>query len=96
MSDNATLAAMRRMGVTKDEMSAHGWRAVAQTLLDEELGFPPHLIEHQLAHAVRVPWGAATTARRTYTKRVEMMQAWADYLDKLKAGGEVVLFEVRA
>ena len=53
MSDNAILAAMRRMGIAKDEMSGHGFRAMARTILDEVLGFRPDFIEHQLAHAVR-------------------------------------------
>ena len=54
MSDNAILAAMRRMGIGKDEMSGHGFRAVARTILDEMLGVRPDYIEHQLAHAVRM------------------------------------------
>ena len=59
MSDNAILAAMRRMGIGKDEMSGHGFRAVARTILDEVLGVRPDYIEHQLAHAVRDPNGRA-------------------------------------
>ena len=59
MSDNAILAAMRRMGIGKDEMSGHGFRATARTILDEVLAFRPDLIEHQLAHAVRDPNGRA-------------------------------------
>ena len=57
MSDNAVLAAMRRMGIGKDEMTGHGFRAVARTILDEVLGFRPDFIEHQLTHAVRDPNG---------------------------------------
>jgi integrase len=57
MSDNAVLAAMRRMGIAKEEMTGHGFRAVARTILDEVLGFRPDFIEHQLAHAVRDPLG---------------------------------------
>ena len=53
MSDNAILAAMRRLGISKDEMSTHGFRAMARTILDEVLGFRPDFIEHQIAHAVR-------------------------------------------
>ncbi len=56
MSNNAILAAMRRMGIGKEEMSGHGFRARARTILDEVLGFRPDYIEHQLAHALR-PWG---------------------------------------
>ena len=59
MSDNAILAAMRRMGIGKDEMSGHGFRAVARTIFDEVLGVRPDYIEHQLAHAVRDPNGRA-------------------------------------
>jgi integrase len=89
MSDNAILAAMRRMGITKEEMSGHGFRAVARTILDEVLGFRPDLIEHQLAHAVRDPNGRAYNRTSYLSERRTMMQAWADYLDKLKAGTEV-------
>jgi integrase len=90
MSDNAILAAMRRMGIGKNEMSGHGFRAMARTILDEVLGFRPDLIEHQLAHAVRDPNGRAYNRTAHLPERRKMMQAWADYLDKLKAGAEVV------
>jgi integrase len=65
MSDNAILAAMRRAGIDKEEMTGHGFRAVARTILDEVLGVRPDFIEHQLAHAVRDPTDAPTTARHT-------------------------------
>ena len=84
MSDNAILAAMRRMGIAKDEMSGHGFRAMARTILDEILGFRPDFIEHQLAHAVRDPNGRAYNRTAHLPERHKMMQAWADYLDKLK------------
>jgi len=84
MSDNAVLAAMRRMGIPKEEMTGHGFRAMARTVLDEVLGFRPDWIEHQLAHAVRDPNGRAYNRTAHLTKRREMMQAWADYLDALK------------
>lgn len=90
MSDNAILAAMRRLGIGKDEMSGHGFRAMARTILDEVLGFRPDLIEHQLAHAVRDPNGRAYNRTAHLPERRKMMQAWADYLDKLKAGAEVI------
>ncbi len=93
MSDNAILAALRRMEIPKDKMSGHGFRAMARTLLDEVLGFPPHLIEHQLAHAVRDPNGRAYNRTSHLKQRKEMMQAWANYLDELKAGGQVLSFE---
>ena len=93
MSDNAILAAMRRMGIGKDEMSGHGFRAVARTILDEVLGFRPDFIEHQLAHAVRDPNGRAYNRTAHLPERRKMMQQWADYLDKLKAGSAVISIE---
>lgn len=86
MSDNAILAAMRTMGIAKDEMSGHGFRAMARTILDEVLGIRVDYIEHQLAHAVRDPNGRAYNRTSHLAERKKMMQQWADYLDKLKAG----------
>jgi integrase len=85
MSDNAVLAAMRRMGIEKSEMTGHGFRAMARTILDEVLGFRPDYIEHQLAHTVRDPNGRAYNRTAHLAERRKMMQAWADYLDNLKA-----------
>jgi integrase len=90
MSDNAILAAMRRAGIDKDEMSGHGFRAVARTILDEVLGVRPDYIEHQLAHAVRDPNGRAYNRTAHLPERRKMMQQWVDYLDKLKAGADVI------
>jgi len=90
MSDNAILSAMRRMGISKDEMSGHGFRAMARTILDEVLGFRPDYIEHQLAHAVRDPNGRAYNRTAHLPERRKMMQEWVDYLDKLKAGAEII------
>jgi integrase len=90
MSDNAILAAMRRMGISKEEMSGHGFRAMARTILDEVLGFRPDFIEHQLAHAVRDPNGRAYNRTAHLPERRKMMQDWADYLDKLKAGVKII------
>ena len=90
MSDNAILAAMRRLGISKDEMSGHGFRAMARTILDEVLRFRPDFIEHQLAHAVRDPNGRAYNRTAHLPERHKMMQSWADYLDKLKIGAEVI------
>ena len=90
MSDNAILAAMRRMGVGKDEMSGHGFRAVARTILDEVLGVRPDDIEHQLAHAARDPNGRAYNRTAHLPERRKMMQQWADYLDTLKGEAEVI------
>lgn len=84
MSDNAILAALRSLGIPKEEMCGHGFRATARTLLDEALGFPPHLIEHQLAHSVRDSLGRAYNRTKHLPERKEMMQRWADYLDSLK------------
>ncbi|MDP1756646.1 MAG: integrase arm-type DNA-binding domain-containing protein [Pseudohongiella sp.] len=96
MSDNAILAAMRRMGISKDEMSGHGFRAMARTILDEVLGVRPDLIEHQLAHAVKDPNGCAYNRTAHLAERRKMMQQWADYLDKLKAGAEVISLQGQA
>lgn len=90
MSDNAVLVAMRTLGIGKDEMTGHGFRAMARTILDEVLGFRPDFIEHQLAHAVRDPNGRAYNRTAHLPERRKMMQDWADYLDKLKAGGAVI------
>ncbi|MCP5421253.1 MAG: integrase arm-type DNA-binding domain-containing protein [Gammaproteobacteria bacterium] len=90
MSDNAILAALRRMGIDKEEMSGHGFRAVARTILAEVLGVRPDYIEHQLAHAVRDPNGRAYNRTAHLPERRKMMQQWADYLDKLKVGAEVI------
>ena len=96
MSDNAILAALRRMGIGKDEMSGHGFRAMARTILDEVLHVRPDYIEHQLAHAVRDPNGRAYNRTAHLVERRKMMQRWADYLDKLKAGDNVVPIRSRA
>ncbi len=90
MSDNAILAALRRLGIPKDEMTGHGFRAMARTILDEVLHVRPDLIEHQLAHAVKDPNGRAYIRTTHLPERKKMMQQWADYLDKLKAGAEII------
>ncbi|MCB1052971.1 MAG: integrase arm-type DNA-binding domain-containing protein [Acidobacteria bacterium] len=83
ISDNALLAALRRLGIEKHEMSVHGFRAIARTLLDEVLGFRPELIEHQLAHTVKDPLGRAYNRTKHLEERKRMMQAWADYLGQV-------------
>jgi len=93
MSDVALLAALRRMGIGKDEMTVHGFRALARTILDEVLGFRPDFIEHQLAHAVKDPNGRAYNRTAHLQERHKMMQAWADYLDSLKTGAQVIPFK---
>jgi len=85
MSENAVLAALRSLGIGKEEMTGHGVRAMARTLLDEVLGFRPDYIEHQLAHVVRDPLGRAYNRTAHLPQRRKMMQEWADYLDRLKA-----------
>jgi len=84
MSDNAILAALRRMGYEKDEMSGHGFRAMARTVLDEVLGQRVDWIEHQLAHAVKDANGRAYNRTAHLPQRHKMMQTWADYLDRLR------------
>ena len=92
MSENAILVALRNMGYAKEEMSGHGFRAMARTILDEVLQVRPDFIEHQLAHAVRDPNGRAYNRTAHLTERKKMMQTWADYLDGLKAGAKVIPF----
>lgn len=84
MTNNAINAALRRMGYTSDEMTGHGFRAMARTILDEVLQVRPDFIEHQLAHAVRDPNGRAYNRTAHLDERKKMMQLWADYLDGLK------------
>src|SRR6185312_4223176 len=96
MSDNAVLAALRRMGIDKDEMTGHGFRAVARTLLDEKLHVRVDLIEHQLAHNVRDPLGRAYNRTAHLPERRKMMQEWADYLDGLRNGASVVSIKRKA
>lgn len=89
MSEVAMNAALQRLGFdTKTEMTTHGFRAMARTLLHEQLGFPPEVIEHQLAHRVPDRLGTAYNRTRFLEQRRVMMQAWADYLDQLRAGTE--------
>lgn len=95
MSNNAINAALRRMGFDKDEMTGHGFRAMARTILDEVLQVRPDYIEHQLAHAVRDPNGRAYNRTAHLAERKKMMQAWADYLDRLKSGAKVVQLRER-
>ena len=92
MSENTLNAALRRLGYTNKEMTAHGFRAMARTILDEGLNFRPDFIEHQLAHAVKDPNGRAYNRTAHLPERRKMMQRWADYLDKLKRGAEVISF----
>ncbi|WP_022947685.1 tyrosine-type recombinase/integrase [Methylohalobius crimeensis] len=91
LSEAAINAAYKRLGIdTRNELTGHGWRATARTLLHEQLGYRPEVIEHQLAHAVPDTLGRAYNRTRFLEQRREMLQAWADYLDGLRAGGNVV------
>jgi integrase len=94
MSDNTINAALRRMGYTTEEQTGHGFRSMASTLLNEQ-GFPPDVIELQLAHTERNKVRAAYNKAQRLSERRKMMQAWADYLDGLRAGGNVVPFKPR-
>jgi len=94
MSAAAINAALQRMGYdTKTEITAHGFRAMARTILHERLNIDPHIIEHQLAHKVPDTLGAAYNRTKFIEQRTAMMQSWADYLDELKAGAKVMPFK---
>lgn len=86
MTNNAVNAALRHMGYTSDEMTGHGFRDVARTILDEVLQVRPDYIEHQLAHAVKDPNGRVYNRTAHLVERRKMMQLWADYLDGLRVG----------
>lgn len=90
MSDNTVNAALRRLGYSTDEMTGHGFRAMARTILDEVMGMRPDFIEHQMAHAVKDPNGRAYNRTSHLDERKKMMQLWSDYLDKLKMGADIV------
>ena len=94
MSEAAVNAALKRMGYdTQSEITGHGFRAMARTILHERLNIDPHIIEHQLAHKVPDALGAAYNRTKFIEQRKLMMQQWADYLDELKAGAKVVEFK---
>ncbi len=91
LSDAAINAALRRMGYdTRTEITGHGFRAMARTILHQELDIVPEVIEHQLAHRVPDALGTAYNRTKFLPARRKMMQQWADYLDKVKAGAEVI------
>jgi integrase len=85
LSENGVRVALRTMGYDNETMTAHGFRAMARTMLHEQLGYPEHWMEHQLAHAVKDANGRAYNRATLLPQRREMMQAWADYLDTLEA-----------
>ncbi len=90
MSDAAINAAMRRMGYDNDTMTAHGFRAMARTIIGEELDADPEVIEAQLAHAKGGALGEAYDRTSYMRQRREMMNQWADHLDKLRRGADVI------
>jgi integrase len=90
MSENTINAALRGMGYSKEVHTAHGFRALARTIMDEVMGERVDLIEHQLAHAVKDPNGRAYNRTAHLPARRVMMQNWANYLDKLRTGADVI------
>ena len=93
MSENTINSALHAMGYGTDKHTAHGFRAMARTIMDEVLGERVDLIEHQLAHAVKDPNGRAYNRTAHLPARRVMMQTWADYLDKLRIGADVIQFK---
>jgi integrase len=89
MSDNTLNVALRRLGYTKDQMTAHGFRSIASTLLNEQ-GWNRDAIERQLAHAERSSVRSAYNFAEYLPERKKMMQSWADYLDQLRLGAKVL------
>lgn len=96
MSENTINGAVRAMGYSKEAHTAHGFRATARTILDEVLGERVDLIEHQLAHTVKDANGRAYNRTAHLPARRVMMQTWADYLDKLRVGADVIPFRATA
>ena len=93
ISDNTLRAALLTLGYGPDVQSVHGFRATARTMLAEVLDFDPLVIEAQLAHAVKDANGRAYNRTQYLKHRAGMMQQWADYLDKLATGGDVIQFK---
>lgn len=94
MSESAINAALKRMGYdTQKDITGHGFRAMARTILHERLNIDPAIIEHQLAHKVPDTLGSAYNRTKFIEQRKIMMQSWADYLDELKAGAKVMPFK---
>ena len=85
MSENTINAALRSLGFDSEMITGHGFRAMARTVLDEELRFRPDYIEHQLGHRVRDPLGRAYNRTTHIKERTQMMQVWSDYLEALAA-----------
>jgi len=93
MSNMTLNGALQRMGIdTQSELTAHGFRAMARTMLAERLGQPEAVIEAQLAHSVKDALGRAYNRTKFADQRRALMQQWADYLDQLRRGAEVLPF----
>jgi integrase len=90
MSENTINAALRGLGYSQEVHTAHGFRAMARTILDEVLQERVDLIEHQLSHAVKDVNGRAYNRTAHLPARRAMMQRWANYLDKLRIGAEMI------
>lgn len=90
MSENTIRTALRRMGYTNDEMTPHGFRAMARTIMVERLNMHPDVIEAQLAHGKSGPLGAAYDRAQFMEQRRKMMMEWADYLHTLRTGANVI------
>jgi integrase len=91
MSESAINAALKRMGYdTQKDITGHGFRAMARTILHERLNIDPAIIEHQLAHKVPDTLGSAYNRTKFIEQRKLMMQSWADYLDELKVGAKII------
>jgi len=90
MSENTVNASLRRLGFERDEITGHGFRAMARTMLHEILGFTPDAIEAQLAHIIPNRLGRAYNRTQFLDERRKMMQQWADYLDGLKTGAKII------
>jgi integrase len=96
MSENTVRSALRRMGYGNDDMTAHGFRAMARTMIAERLSVPAEVIEAQLAHAVGDALGRAYNRTQFLEQRRDMMTKWADYLDRLREGAQVIALPNRA
>ena len=94
MSDNAIRTALRTMGYSNDDICPHGFRTTASTLLNEQ-GWSPDAIERQLSHMPKDPVRAAYNRAQYLDERRKLMQSWADYLDGLRAGENVIPIKKR-
>jgi integrase len=95
MSENTVNAALRRMGFSKEEMTAHGFRATASSLLNESGKWQADAIERSLAHGESNAVRGAYSRGNYWAERVEMAQWWSDYIDQLRAGGDVLMFDTK-